>query len=149
MILQDFPYTQSDHSVTQELFLCGLFWKLSKNFGFHRNQCKKEVIYGSAAPGLCTLFRNQVHLFTEYAQFFHFMLLSLSKIVSNGVQKLKGKHAFRKIEIVHVCQFVSCVAQKRNHMDVINSSRILTVLPNICSQKSDIARLLVIGILKT
>ena len=51
MTLQDFPNTPSDHSVTQELFLCGLFLKVSKNFGFHRNQCKKEVIYGSAAPG--------------------------------------------------------------------------------------------------
>ena len=110
MTLEDFPNTQSDHSVTQELFLCGLFWKLSKNFGFHRNQCKKEVIYGSAAPGCCILFRNKIHLFTEYAQFFHFMLLSLSKIVSYGVQKLKGKHAFRKIEIIHVWQFVSSVA---------------------------------------
>ena len=39
MTLQDFHNTQSLHSVTQELFLCGLFWKLSKNFGFHRNQC--------------------------------------------------------------------------------------------------------------
>ena len=53
MTLQDFPNIQSGHSVTQELFLCALFWKLSKNFGFHRNQCKKEVIYGrlSVAPG--------------------------------------------------------------------------------------------------
>ena len=34
------------------------------------------------------LFRNQTHLFVKYAQFFHFMLLSLSKIASNGVQKL-------------------------------------------------------------
>ena len=49
MTLQDFAYTH--HSVTQELFLCGLFWKLGKIFGFHRNQCKKEVIYGNAAPG--------------------------------------------------------------------------------------------------
>ena len=46
MTLQDFPNTQYDHSITIELFRCVLFWKLSKNFGFHRNQCKKEVIYG-------------------------------------------------------------------------------------------------------
>ena len=82
-------------------------------------------------------------------QFFHFMLLSLSKIVSYGVQKLKRKHASRKIEIVHVCQFVSSVAQKRYPIDVINSSRILTMLSNVCSKKSDITRLLVIVILKT
>ena len=51
MTSQDFPNTQSDHSVTQELSLCGLFWKLSKKFGFYKNQCKKEDIYGSVAPG--------------------------------------------------------------------------------------------------
>ena len=66
----------------------------------------------------------RAHLFTEYAQFFHFMMLSLSKVVSYGVQKLKGKLAFRKVEIIHVWQFVSSVAQKRNPVDVINASRI-------------------------
>ena len=121
MTLQYFPNTQSDHSATQELFLCGLFWT---NFGFHRDLYKNKVFYGSAAPSLCTFFRNQINLFTEYAQFFHFMLISLYKIVSYGVQKVKGKHAFRKIEIIHVWQFASSVAQKRNPVNVINSSRI-------------------------
>ena len=77
------------------------------------------------------------------------MLLSLSKLVSYGMQNLKGKLAFRKIEIIHVWQFVSSVAQKRTPVDVINLSRIQTMLLNVCSQKSDIARLLVIEILKT
>ena len=79
---------------------------------------------------------------------FHLMLLSLSKIVSCGVQKLKGKQDFRKIEIIHMWQFVSSVAQKRNPANVINSSRIWTMFSNGCSQKSDIVRLLIIGILK-
>ena len=57
--LQDYPYTQPHHSVTQELFLCGLFWKLSEHFGFHRNQCKKELIYGSAAPGNALFFETK------------------------------------------------------------------------------------------
>ena len=70
------------------------------------------------------LFFETKFIYSEYAQFFHFMLLSLSKCVSYGVQKLKGKLAFRKIEIIHVWQFVSSVAQKRNHVDVINSNRI-------------------------
>ena len=39
---------------------------------------------------------------------FYFMLLSLFKIVSYGVHKLKGKHASRKIEVI----YVSSVAQK-------------------------------------
>ena len=125
MTLQDFPNTQSDYSVTQELFLCGLFWKLFKNFGFHRNQCKKEVILRYCGSGLMHSFsKPSSFFFTEYAQFFHFMLFSLSKIVSHGVQTLKGKHAFRKIEIVHLWQFVYSVEQKRNPVDVINSSRI-------------------------
>ena len=48
------------------------------------------------------------------------MLFLLSKIVSYGVQKLKGKLAFRKIEISHVWQFVSSVAQKLNPVDELN-----------------------------
>ena len=94
-------------------------------------------------------FSKPNHLFTEYAQFFHFMLISLSKIVPYGVQKLKGKHAFRKIEIIHMWQILSSVAPKQNHLDLIYSSRIYTMLSNVCSQKSDIVRVLVIGILKT
>ena len=43
---------------------------------------------------------------------------------SYGVQELKGKHAFRKNEIIHVWQFVSSVAQKRNFVDVIGWSNI-------------------------
>ena len=42
MTLQDCPNTQSDHSVTQKISPCCLFWKLSKNFGFQRNQCKRR-----------------------------------------------------------------------------------------------------------
>ena len=48
-------------------------------------------------------------------------------------------------------QLAVCIllAQKRNRVDVIDSSRIKTMVSNECSQKSDIARLMVIGILKT
>ena len=42
------------------------------------------------------------------------MLFLLSEIVFYGVQKLKGKHVFRKIEIIRVRHIVSSVAQKRN-----------------------------------
>ena len=94
-------------------------------------------------------FETRFILFTVYAQLFHCLLLSLSKIVCYGVQELKGKHAFRKIEIIRVWQFVSSVAQKQNRVDVIDSSRIKTMLSKECSKQSDIARLMVIGILKT
>ena len=39
------------------------------------------------------------------------MLFLLTKIVFYGVQKLKGKRLFRKIEIIHVQHIVSSVAQ--------------------------------------
>ena len=81
------------------------------------------------------LFFETINLFTGYAQFFHLMLLSLSKIVFYGVQKQQGKHAFRKIEIIYVWQFVSSVAQKRNPVDVFNSSRIQTMLPKCMQSK--------------
>ena len=35
MAFQDFHNIQSGHNNTVELFKYGLFWKLSKNFGFH------------------------------------------------------------------------------------------------------------------
>ena len=38
------------------------------------------------------------------------MLFLLSKIVFYGVQKLKGKRVFKKIEIIHVRHIVSSVA---------------------------------------
>ena len=72
-----------------------------------------------------------MHTFSKPNSFIHGVCSVVSfyaafafKIVSYGVQKLKGKHAFRKIEIIHVWQFVSSVAQKRNLVDAINSSRI-------------------------
>ena len=111
MTLEDFHHTQSDHSITQELFQYGFVWKLSKNIGFHRNQCKIGVIYGNATPGLCNLFQNQSHLFIVMLSSF---ILLLSNIVSYSVQELKGKHVFRKIVIIHVRQFVSSVARKGN-----------------------------------
>ena len=60
-----------------------------------------------------TLFSKTSHLFIRYAQLLHFMLFLLSKIVFYRVKKLKCKHVFRKIEIIHVWHIVSSVAQKR------------------------------------
>ena len=51
MAFQDFHNKQSGHSITAELFIYDLFWKLSKNFGFHRNQCKMQIVYGNATQG--------------------------------------------------------------------------------------------------
>ena len=48
MPFQDFHNIQSVHNVTAEFFNYGLFWKLSKKFDFHRNQCKKRILYGYA-----------------------------------------------------------------------------------------------------
>ena len=70
-----------------------------------------QIVYGYVTQSLYTLFQNQSHLFIRYAQVFHFMLFLLSKIVFYGVQKLKGKRVFRKIEIIHVRHIVSSLAQ--------------------------------------
>ena len=92
----DFQNTQSDHSVTKELFKYGLFWKLLKNFGFHRSQCKMQVIYGNMTLVyyMYTLFQNQIHVFTGNAQVLHFMVFSLSKIVIYGVVSLTFFHVY-------------------------------------------------------
>ena len=50
------------------------------------------------------------------------MLFPHSKIVLYGVQKLKGKHVFKKTNIIHVWHIVSSVAQKRNPADFSDSS---------------------------
>ena len=85
MTFIDFQNTQSDHSVTKGLFKYGLYWKLSKNYGFHRSLCKMQVIYGNMTPLYYTLFQNQIHVITGNAQFLHFMVFSLSKIVIYGM----------------------------------------------------------------
>ena len=59
------------------------------------------------------------------------MLYLLSKIVFYGVQKLKGKRVFRKIEIIHVLHILSSVAQKQNAMDFRNSSCKLAMLSKV------------------
>ena len=80
-------------------------------------------------------FQNQSHLYIRYAQFFHFMLFLLSKIVFYGVQKLKGKRVFKKIEIIHVRHIVSSVAQKQNSVDISNSNCKLAMLSKVSYQK--------------
>ena len=57
------------------------------------------------------------------------------------MKKLKGKHVFRKFEIIHVWRIVSSVAQKRNPVDSSNTSCKKTMLSNACCQKFNIARL--------
>ena len=59
-----------------------------------------------------------IHSFSKPNSFIHgvYSVLSLyavllSKITVYGGQKLKGKHVFRKIEIIHGWQVVSSVAQ--------------------------------------
>ena len=93
-------------------------------------------------------FSNQSHLFIRYAQFFHFMLFLLYKIVFYGVQKLKGKRVLRKIGIIHVRHIVSSVAQKRNSMDFSNSSSKFAILSKVLYLKSRIATPQVIRIFK-
>ena len=105
---------QSGHNATAELIKYGLFWKLSKNYGFHRNQCKMQIIYGIATQGLSTLFQIQNHLFTVYATFFilcRFCFPILSSIVCT---KQKGKHVLKKMEIIRVWHTVSSEAYNEN-----------------------------------
>ena len=84
-------------------------------------------------------FSNQSHIFIRYAQFFYLMLFLLSKIVFYGVQKLKGKCVFGKVEIIHVRHIVSSVAQKRNSVDFriqsVNWKFFQSVLSNIQNRK--------------
>ena len=51
MTFQESHDIQSGHDITAKSFKHGLFWKLSKNFGFHRNQGKVQLIYGNVTQG--------------------------------------------------------------------------------------------------
>ena len=53
---------------------------------------------------------------------FHFMLFCFPELFFYGVRKLKGKHVFRKIEIIHVWHIESSIALKRNPVDFSNFS---------------------------
>ena len=107
-----------------------------------------QIVYGYVTQSWYTLFQNQSHLFIRYAQFFHFMMFLLSKIVFYGVQKLKGQGVFRKIEVIHVQHIVSSVAQKQNSVDISKSSFKLAMLSKVSDQKSRIASPQVIWIFK-
>ena len=76
------------------------------------------------------------------------MLFLLSEIVFYGLQKLKGKRVFRKIEIIHVRHIVSTVAQKQNSVDFSYSSCKLAMLSKVSYQKSRIESPQVIWIFK-
>ena len=68
------------------------------------------------------------------------MLFLRSKIVFYGVQKLKGKRVFKKIEIIPVRLIISSIAQKGNSVDLRDSSYKLAMLSKVSYQKSRIAR---------
>ena len=72
-----------------------------------------------------------MHSFSKPNSFIHGVYSVLSFYAAFACQncllwctETKGQIAFKKIEIIHVWQFVSSVAQNRTSVDVINSSRI-------------------------
>ena len=95
-------------------------------------KCRSYMVMLLKADTL--FFKTQSHLFIRYARFFHFMLFLLSKIVFLGVQKLKSKRFFRKIEIIHVRHIVSSVAQKRNSVDFSNPICKMAMLSKVLSK---------------
>ena len=77
-----------------------------------------------------------------------FILCCFCEIVFYGVQKLKGKRVFWKIEIIRMWHIVSSVAQKQNSVDFSNSNCKLAMLSKVFYQKSGLARHQVIQIFK-
>ena len=91
--------THSTYKFTIDLFKYRLFQKLSKDFGFHRNQCKMQIMYGNAHDNRCICFQNRFHLFIVHASFFHFSSCLFAKIVFFAVQITKGKFKFGTLKI--------------------------------------------------
>ena len=77
---EDFCSTHSNYKLTTELFKYGLFQKFSKDLGFHRNQCKMQIMYHNAHVSWCINFQNRFHLFIVHASFFHFTSWLFAKI---------------------------------------------------------------------
>ena len=71
MTFLDFHTIQSDHNITAELFKYGLLWKLSKNFGFHRNQCKMQIFFRTCDSEL-------IHFFSKPTSCIHWLCSVLS-----------------------------------------------------------------------
>ena len=110
MTFQDFHNLKSGHKrhdrIIQMFFVFCL--KLSKNFGFHRNQCKMQILYGYVTQSCYTLFQNFIHGV--------YSVLSLYAVFAFQNYRLwwaetKGQRCFRKIEIIHGWHSVSSVAQ--------------------------------------
>ena len=82
---------------------------------------------------LCYL--KLIHSFFKTKVIYSLDMLSLSfYAVFYGVQTLKRKRVFRKIEIIHVRHIVSSIAQKQNSVDFSNSSCKLTMLSKVSYQ---------------
>ena len=45
MTLKEFKHPRSGQCVIAQLFFCGFICKNSKNFVFHGNQCKLQILY--------------------------------------------------------------------------------------------------------
>ena len=80
-----------------------------------------------------TLFSKPKSFIIRYAQFFHFMLFVLSEIVFYGVQKLKDKRVFMKIEIIHVWHIVSSL-----HKNEIQCTSAIQAVSRQCFPKCPI-----------
>ena len=113
MNVEDFCSTHSNYTLTTKLFKYRIFQKLSKDFGFHRNQCKMQIMYGSAHGCCCINFQNRFHLFIVHTSFFHFASCLYAEITFSAVQITTGKLKFRKIENMQLWHFVSSVTKKK------------------------------------
>ena len=80
MVVLDFYKLQSCYKLRTESFKYCQFEKFSKNFCFHRKQCKIQIIYGNAYDSRCTVFQNRFQLLIGHASFFHFPLRSFARI---------------------------------------------------------------------
>ena len=102
------------------MFKYRIFQKLSKDFGFHRNHCKIQIMYGNAHDSCCIIFQNRFHLAVVHASIFYSASCLFAKIAFCAVQITKGKLKFRKIENMQLWHFVSSVTKKRNPLNLNN-----------------------------
>ena len=115
--VEDFCSTYSNYKLTTELFKYHLFQKLSKDFGFHSNQCKMQIMYGNAHDSWCIIFKPDFISSSCMLPSFILRRVCLPKITFFAVQITKDKLKFRKIENMQLWHFVT---NKRNPLNLNN-----------------------------
>ena len=147
MTIQDFQNIHSYHKITAEVFEFRLFWKLSKNIGFHRNYCKMQIDTVMLLKADTLFFKTKVIYSFDMLGSFILCFFAFQNCLL-WCAETKRQMRIQENEIFHVRHIVSSIAQQRNSVDFIKLSCKLAMADKVSYQKSRITSPQVIRIFK-